>query len=45
MFHHNCFQFSGPKVYNSKNKGSVYKVNGNSMEINVFVGKVYLEKQ
>lgn len=35
----------GPKVYNSENKGAVYKVEGSTMVVDLVFAKVYLEKK
>ena len=35
----------GPKVYADNNKGAVYKVDGDTMEMDAVVAKVYLKKQ
>ena len=34
----------GPKVYADNNKGAVYKVDGDTMEMDAVVAKVYLKK-
>ncbi len=35
----------GPKVYSGENKSAVYKANGDTLEIDIVIAKIYLQKQ